>query len=120
MAAQRAARAATSATGFTIGPVSPPSLTDPVQLLDFLISLKHQAASLGWIFGPGSSGIVKSLDAKLDAAKASVARGQNKTASNQMNAFINELQAQRGKHFNDNAFFLLKVNAEFIISKLGV
>lgn len=105
--------------GKTIGPDPVPEVINLAGLVERLIVLKHQAASLGWIFGPGADGIVKSLDAKLDAAKASVARGQNKTAAGQMNAFINELQAQRSKHLDDNAFFLLKVNAEFIIGKLG-
>ncbi|NNN06475.1 MAG: hypothetical protein HKL90_11290 [Elusimicrobia bacterium] len=103
----------------TVGPTQPLSLTDIGQLLDFLASLKHQAVSLGWIYGPGSDGIVQSLDAKLTAAKASAASGDDKTAINQLNAFINELQAQRGKHLNDNAFYLLQANAQFILSKLG-
>lgn len=107
-----------STSGFTLGPAPSPLLDIPA-LIGRLIDLKHRSASLGWIYGPGSEGIVKSLDAKLDAAKASVARSQNKAAVNQLNAFINELQAQRDKHINDNAFLLLKTNAEFIIGKLG-
>lgn len=105
--------------GKTIGPDPVPEVINLAGLVERLIALKHQAASLGWIFGPGSDGIVTSLDAKLDAAKASIARGQNNAASNQLSAFISELNAQRGKKLNDNAFFLLKVNAEFIIGKLG-
>ena len=102
----------------TIGPVAPTSL-EPRFLIDNLISLKHQSVSLGWIFGPGVDGIVQSLDVKLNAAKDSIAAGHNKTAANQLNAFIHELEAQRGKHLNDNAFFLLQANAQFIIAKLG-
>lgn len=105
-------------TALTIGPVSPRSL-GPVSLIDDLIGLKHESASLGWIFGPGMEGIVKSLDAKLDAAKVAVGRGQNKAAANQLSAFVNELGALRGKKLNDSAYFLLRVNAEFIISRLG-
>lgn len=107
-----------SSAGITLGPEPLPSSIDPASLVDRLITFKHQSASLGWITGSGASGIVKSLDAKLDAAKAAVARGQNKAAVNQLNAFIKELQAQRAKHINDNAFLLLKTNAEFIIGKL--
>ena len=105
--------------GKTIGPDPAPEVVNLAELLDRLIFFKHQAAALNWISGPGSDGIVKSLDAKLDAAKAAIARGQNKTAANQLNAFVNELRTRRGKHFSDNAFFLLKINAEFILSKLG-
>ncbi|MEK7287396.1 MAG: hypothetical protein AAB091_02380 [Elusimicrobiota bacterium] len=102
----------------TIGPDAPESL-EPISLIDRLISLKHQSISLRWIFGPGSKGITNSLDAKLNAAKDSVSRGNNDAAKGQLGAFINEAEAQHGKHLNDNAFFLLKVNAEFIVSKLG-
>ncbi len=105
--------------GFTVGPVQPPNLTDVGQLLDFVASLKHQAAALGWISGPGADGVVQSLDAKLSAAKASISSGDKKTAINQLNAFINELQAQHGKAISDNAFYLLQPNALFVISKLG-
>ena len=104
-------------TLFSVGPstfvYSPPGIA-----VDRLVAFKHEAVSLKWISGPGSEGIVRSLDAKLDSAKASISRGQNKTAANQLNAFINELQAQRGKAVNDSAFYLLKANAEFIIGKL--
>ncbi len=115
----KAIRQAISSVGYTVGPVQPPSLTEIGQLLDFLAALKHQAASLGWIYGPGSDGIVQSLDAKLTAAKASAASGDDKTSINQLNAFINELQAQHGKHLNDNAYYMLLPDAQFVISKLG-
>ncbi|MEK6543302.1 MAG: hypothetical protein AABZ44_02580, partial [Elusimicrobiota bacterium] len=52
----------------SIGPdtfVATATITD---LISRLISIKHQAYSLGWISGPGAEGIVNSLDAKLDAA----------------------------------------------------
>jgi hypothetical protein len=101
----------------TIGPDAPKSL-EPTLLIDRLSALTHQAVSLGWIFGPGSDGIANSLDAKLASAKDSVSRGNNTAAKKQLNALINDLDAQRGKHVNDNAYFLLKTNAQFIISKL--
>ena len=104
-------------TLFSVGP-STFVYSHPGIAVDRLVAFKHEAVSLKWISGPGSEGIVRSLDAKLDSAKASISRGQNKTAANQLNAFINELQAQRGKAVNDSAFYLLKANAEFIIGKL--
>lgn len=105
-------------TLFSVGP-STFVYSDPGLAIDRLVAFKHESVSRGWIFGPGSEGIVKSLDAKLDAAKAAVARGQNSAAKNQLNSFINELTAQRNKKLNDTAFMLLKTNAEFIIGKLG-
>jgi hypothetical protein len=91
------------------------TVTGSTASIAFLIGLKHQAHALGWIT---SIGIVKSLDAKLDAAQAALARGNKTTAANQLRAFINELEAQRGKKVNENAYYLLNLNADFIIGKL--
>ncbi len=106
-------------SGHTLGPDAIPEVITPEALIERLIALKHQAASLDWFFGPGAAGIVKSLDAKLNAAKDSAGRGNKAAAANQLGAFINELNAQKGKHLNDNAYFLLKPNAQFIIGKLN-
>jgi hypothetical protein len=43
-----------------------------------------------------SRGETVSLNAKLRAAEASLQRGQGATAANQLNAFINEVQAMEG------------------------
>lgn len=77
--------------------------------------LKHQAYDQGWIT---SAGVVTSLDAKLAAAREALERGQENTAGNQLRAFLNELEAQRGKKVNESAYFLLKTNAAIILSKL--
>ncbi len=41
---------------------------------------------------------MNSLDAKLEAAQSSIERGQAHTAINQLEAFINEVEAQQAKH----------------------
>ena len=46
----------------TIGPQDPPADFKPVDFINYIIDLKHQAQDLGWIT---SDGIVKSLDKKL-------------------------------------------------------
>jgi len=46
-------------------------------------------------------GIAKSLCAKLDAAAASGARGNTTAQTNQLNAYRNEVEAQRGKAISD-------------------
>ncbi|MBI4667998.1 MAG: hypothetical protein HY747_02250 [Elusimicrobia bacterium] len=103
--------------GKTIGPSAPKGL-DPASLLDYLIDQKHQAKQAGWISGPGAEGMEKSLDAKLNAAKDAVGRGQNNAARNQLKAFLNEVEAQRGKALNNNTYLLLKLNAQYILTKL--
>jgi len=97
--------------GITVAPVV---VTDTSSggLIDRLITLKDSMPGYGWI---ANQGIINSLNVKLKAAKESIAKGNNKTASNQLSAFINELDAQKGKQVNENAWALLKANAEFLI-----
>jgi len=55
-------------------------------------------------------GIAKSLCAKLDAAAASVARGDTMARANQLNAYRNEVEAQREKAMSDsNATALIEL-----------
>ena len=103
--------------GKTIGPdiIPLPPVITPISLIKRLITLKEESFKLGWI---DNRGIANSLNKKLENTKDAVNRGQNETAKNILNAFINEVESQRGKHINDNAYYLLKTNAEFIVSKL--
>jgi hypothetical protein len=79
--------------------------------IDGLIAAKEHACALGWI---DSAGVCNSLDAKLRAAKKSIERGASGTAINQLNAFLNELEAQKGKHVSAAAYELLSVDATFV------
>jgi hypothetical protein len=45
----------------------------------------------------GNDGIAKALCAKLDAAQASIARGDAKSKAGQIGAYVNQVQAQSGK-----------------------
>ena len=108
--------------------------------LDRLIALKHESASLGWLRGEE---LIENLDRKLDLAKAALSRNQTHQARQHLEQFIQTLEQQRdlqlkrqqeaseqGKEqrearpqedkrfMDDNAFYLLKANAEFIISRL--
>lgn len=100
---------------YTIGPVGQPSMT-LAETVDYMVVQKHQAAAQGWIT---KQGIIVSLDQKLDQAKAKILQGNNKAATNILNAFVNELQAQKGKAVNEEAYTLLYVNAQWLISRLG-
>jgi len=113
----------TSKAGTTIAPCEPPSPFPPLAFLDTLISYKHQAFALGWIKNPG---IVNSLDAKLDNAKAQLRRNNKTAAKNILQAFVNEVEAlwkgedhpYGGKQITSEAYALLKFNAEYLISRL--
>lgn len=54
---------------------------------------------------------------QLSAAN-SLTRGNTTAAKNQLNAFINEVNAQAGKALTPDAVALLKFDAQYLISKL--
>lgn len=57
-----------------------------------------------------------SLVSKLESAQASLNKGQIKTAINQLQAFISEVQAQSSKHITADAAALLITDAEWVIA----
>lgn len=61
-----------------------------------------------------NQGIAKSLKAKLEAAERAISRGNIKAASNVLNAFINEVEAQREKHIVAKAANDLIFHANYI------
>jgi parallel beta-helix repeat protein len=63
-------------------------------------------------------GILHELQVKLDAAAASLARGNNATAADQLNAFINACEAQSGKKLTDSQAQQLISAARAVISVL--
>jgi hypothetical protein len=110
--------------GKSIGPTAPPANFQAITFIDYIIDLKHQAASLGWIV---QEGILDSLDAKLDNAKLKLSQGNNLAAKNILIAFINESEAQAcatyencppGKNLMPEAYVLLKYNVAYLINKL--
>ncbi|MBI4822892.1 MAG: hypothetical protein HY805_01505 [Nitrospirae bacterium] len=62
----KADREKVSFKGKTLGPTAPPADFKPLEFLNYIISMKHEASTLGWIT---NKGIEMSLDAKLEAAK---------------------------------------------------
>jgi hypothetical protein len=107
-------------TGRTLAmvlPVRPPqTVADGRTALMAVISdLATTCAESQWI---DDTGICRSLQAKLTAASAALSREQFPTSRNQLSAFRAELDAQRGKHVNENAYFLLRVLADHAMSLL--
>jgi hypothetical protein len=80
-----------------------------------LIAAKNKVCELGWV---DKAGTCNSLGAKLQAAKDAISRGKNAVAINQLNAFINELEAQKGKAVTNKAYNLLRADALYVISQL--
>jgi len=109
-----------SIRGRTVGLEPFPVDQTPAGLLGRLGGLVSAACGdLAWIT---SAEICHSLQVKLDQARRSLEQGRQDTAKNQLGAFLNELTAQHGpepgKYVTDNAYWLLKVNAEFLLSQL--
>lgn len=101
--------------GKTIGPTAPPADFKPIAFLSYIISLKEEAFTLGWI---KNKGIENSLDVKLENARKKLEAGDTKTARNILHAFINEVEAQNGKHLTSEAYALLYYNAKYLIEHL--
>ena len=73
------------------------------------------ASDLNWI---DNKGILNSLMKKLENAEAAFARGQIKTTINELNAFINEVKAQKGKHIKEEAADILINDAQSLIEQI--
>ena len=106
---------ATSLTRITLGPVILREPFAPTTFLDTLISYKHQALALKWI---DNGGVANSLDQKLENARRKLESGDSATARNILEAFVNEVEAQKDKHLTSEAYALLKFNAEYLIDRL--
>ncbi len=63
-------------------------------------------------------GILKSLKVKLEVFKKNYLNGEYKAALNNINAFVNELNAQKGKHVSESTFQILNDLANLIINSL--
>lgn len=115
----REAIAASGVPGLTIGVEPFPAEISLGNIVDRLLGLTSQACDpLGWI----SSAIVcANLQARLGDAGRAVSQADTSSARSSLANFLNELEQQHGPGLptDDNAYWLLKVNAEFIQGRLG-
>ena len=58
----------------------------------------------------------RSLEAKAQAAEASLKRGDRRAARSQLRAYLNELEAQAGKHVQEPALTILREEAEALLN----
>ena len=80
--------------------------------------LESEIEELGSDGEVDNQGVVTSLLAKLEAAQTLIADEKIDRAKFILNAFINEVQAQSGKHMTADAAELLLQAAEYILSNL--
>ena len=91
------------AQGLTVGIVSFPADLSTTSLAHRLSGLLTQACALGWI---DNEGICNSLKVKV------------KADANSLNALLNELSAQRGKHVSEAAYLLISQNTSYLLTRL--
>jgi hypothetical protein len=104
-----------SAEGTTLCPYDPPDPFDAGVFTDTLRSFTTQACNLKWI---DNKGICQSLQTKLKNVQKQLSKGKTKTAINDLQAFINEVEAQKGKHLTSEGYGLLYYNGEYLLKKL--
>jgi hypothetical protein len=80
-----------------------------------LIAALEHMCELGLVDNPG---ICTALMAKLQNAKTKIDNCQLHVAVNMLEAFMNQLDAQNGKHVGGAEYNVLFVNAEFVINNL--
>ena len=73
------------------------------------------ARKVGWI---DNDGIMTSLLKKAEAIEASIQKDRKKTTENLIKAFINEVNAQAGKHISKEAVKMLTEDANYIMNNL--
>ncbi len=101
--------------GQTIGPKAPPKVFDGNSFIDYLIALVNQSRTQGWI---DNDGITNSFLAKLKNVQVKLASRDNNTAKNVLGAFLNDVQAQNGKHLTSEAYALLYFNGKYLVDHL--
>ena len=84
-----------------------------VATLDSLVCLKHQLAALGYF--SRAPGVIKSLDAHLEAARRAVKRGQVDVFANTIEAFVREVKAARASRIDPKAADLLLRDAAYLL-----
>jgi Tol biopolymer transport system component len=81
---------------------------------DGLIALINKLYEMGEI---DNEGVKTSLIMKAKTVIRKVEQGQNDTAVNVLEAFVNELDAQEGKHISGFAAHVLKMDVEYLIGQ---
>jgi hypothetical protein len=107
-----------SSSSFQVNMTSSPGSTSQVVLT---ASFQSTLADIGNSLALGlidNQGIANALSSKINAASNAAAAGDKITASNILNAFINQVNAQTGKHITGIAPQVLLADANSLLSQL--
>jgi len=100
---------------YTIGPKTPPDPFIPLDFIEMLIDYKIQSCDLGWI---ENQGVCRSLRATLDNVQRQLEQGRIQSAANNLQAFLNEVEALKDVQLSSEAYALLRFNGEYLLRKL--
>lgn len=101
----------------TIAPVLPDTEISPTTRLENVQDyLSQSCTELGWIT---NQGICRSLEAKLENVERQLDQGNTNAASGSLEAFINEVKAQKDKHLSSEAYALLYFNGEYLLEQIS-
>jgi len=78
--------------------------------------VNRSCTELGWIT---NQGICRSLEAKLENGKRQLERGNKTAAIGSLQAFLNEVEAQKGKQVSSEAYALLYFNGEYLLNRFN-
>jgi hypothetical protein len=101
--------------GKTVGPTALPKVFDALEFIDYIHSLVDESLSLKWIKDEKFS---KSLLAKIEEADKKIQSGDNDAARGIIGAFLNEVEAQKGKHLTTEGYELLSSNGKYLLDNL--
>ncbi|MCH2450351.1 MAG: hypothetical protein MK198_09425 [Gracilimonas sp.] len=102
--------------GTTITPKVWPEETTILNFADTLSSyLTRSCDELGWI---PNQGICRSLAAKLENVQRQLERGNTSPARGSLQAFLNEVEAQKDKQLSSEAWALLWFNGQYLLERL--
>ncbi len=108
-----------SVRGFTVGIAPLPGNLHAAQLAQRLTDLGSESCELGWI---RQQGVCTSLRAKFDSARQAVEGNNTDVAIGELRDALAELEAQHGsepgKHVSDSGYWLLRINAEYLLKRL--
>lgn len=105
-----------SISGSTLGPADPPNPFKESVFTGSLHSYTTRACELQWIT---NKGVCNSLESKLKNVSRHLDKGKSKQAGNVLEAFIKEVEAQKGKHLTSEGYGLLYYNARYLLEQIN-
>jgi hypothetical protein len=101
--------------GKTVGPTALPKVFDALEFVDYIRSLVDESLDLKWIQDEKFS---KSLLVKIQEADKKIQVGDNDAARGSIRAFLNEVEAQKGKRLTVEGYELLSFNGKYLLDNL--